>query len=92
MQNTSQRLVLITIYKDVIRPHLYFGDILYDQGCNTSFHPKLEITQYNACLLAAVIYGTLKEELYQELGLEQITRNDDFVKFSKTNHWVIYIV
>ena len=92
MQNTSQRLVLITIYKDFIRPHLYFGDILYDQAYNTSFHPKLEISQYNACLLAAVIYGTLKKELYQELGLERITSNDDFVKFSKTNHWVIYIV
>ena len=92
MEKTSLRLALITIYKDFIRPHLYFGDILYDQAYNTTFHPKLEITQYNACLLAAVIYGTLKEELYQELGLEQITRNDDFVKFSKTNHWVIYIV
>ena len=55
---------------DVIRPHLYFRDTLYDQAYNTSFHPKLEITQYNACLIAAVIYGTLKEELYQELGLE----------------------
>ena len=83
---------MITIYKDFIRSHLYFGDILYDQAYNAIFHPKLEITQYNACLLAAVIYGTLKEELYQELGLERITRNDDFVKFSKTKHWVIYIV
>ena len=72
---------MITIYKDFIRSHLYFGDILYDQAYNTSFHAKLEITQYNACLLAAMIYGTLKEEFYQELGLERITRNDDFVKF-----------
>ena len=92
MQNTSLRLALITIYKDFIRPHLDFGDILYDQAYNTSFHPKLEITQYNACLLAAVIYGTWKEELYQELGLERITKNDAFVKFSKINHRVIYIV
>ena len=92
MQNASLRLALITIYKDFIRPHLYFGDILYDQAYNTSFHPKLEITQYNVCLLASVIYGTSKEEFYQELGLERITKNDAFVKFSKINHRVIYIV
>ena len=92
MQNTSLRLALITIYKAFIRPHLYFGDILYDQAYNTSFHPKLEIAQYNACLPAAVIYDTWKEELYQELGLERITKNDAFVKFSKTNHQLIYIV
>ena len=92
MQNTSLRLALITIYKDFIRPHLDFGDILYDQGYNTYFHPKLEITQYNACLLAAVIYGTWKEKLYQELGLQRITKNDAFVEFSETNHRVIYIV
>ena len=92
MQNTSLRLALITIYKDFIRPHLDFGDILYDQAYNTYFHPKLEITQYKACLLAAVIYGTWKEKLYQELGLQRITKNDAFVEFSETNHRVIYIV
>ena len=92
MQNTSLRLALITIYKDFIRPHLDFGDILYDQAYNTYFHPKLEITQNNACLLAAVIYGTWKEKLYQELGLQRITKNDAFVEFSETNHRVIYIV
>ena len=48
----------MTIYKDFIRPHLDFGDILYDQACNTYFHPKLEIAQHNARLVAAVIYGT----------------------------------
>ena len=86
MQNTSLRLALITIYKDFIRPHLD-----YDQAYNTYFHPKLEITQYNACLLAAMIYGTWKEKLYQELGLQRITKNDAFVEFSETNHRVIYI-
>ena len=48
----------MAIYKDFIRPHLDFGDILYDQAYNTYFHPKLEIAQYNARLLAAVIYLT----------------------------------
>ena len=92
MQNTSLTLALITIYKDFIRPHLDFGDILYDQAYITYFHPKLETTRYNTCLLAAVIYGTWKEKLYQELGLQRITKNDAFVEFSETNHRVIYIV
>ena len=48
----------MTIYKDFIRPNLDFGDILYDQAYDTYFHPKLEIAQYNARLLAAVIYDT----------------------------------
>ena len=65
----------MTIYKDFIRTNLDFGDILYDQAYNTYFHPKLEIEQYNSRLLAAVIHGTWKEELCQELGLEWITKN-----------------
>ena len=48
----------MTTYKDFIRPHIDFGDILYDQAYNTYFYPKLEIGQYNVRLLAAVIYGT----------------------------------
>ena len=61
----------MTIYKDFIRPHLDFDDVLYDQTYNTYFHPKLEIAKSNARLLAAVIYGTWKEEL----GLKWITKN-----------------
>ena len=46
--------------------HLYYGDIFYDQTYSRHFHPKLQETQYNACLaLAGVIYGTSEEELYQ---------------------------
>ena len=58
LQNNSLRLALMTIYKDLIRLHIDFGDILYDEAYNTYFHPKLEIGQYNARLLAAMIYGT----------------------------------
>ena len=61
----------MTICKEFIRLHLDNGDILYDETYSTSFHPKLERTQCNACLtLARVIHGTSKEELYQELNLE----------------------
>ena len=38
---------LITLQKAFIRRHLYYGDILYDQGFNNSFKEKLESIQYN---------------------------------------------
>ena len=61
----------MTICKEFIRLHLDNGDILYEETYSTSFHPKLERTQYNACLiLARVIHGSSKEKLYQELNLE----------------------
>ena len=36
---------LITIYKAFIRPHLDYGDIIYDQAYKESFHQKLESIQ-----------------------------------------------
>ena len=37
-----RRPPLITIYKSFIRPHPGYGDIIYDQAYNVSFHEKLE--------------------------------------------------
>ena len=71
LHNLLQR-ALITIYKAFIRPHLNYGDILYDQAY-MSFHQKLESVQYNACLaITGAIRGTLKEKLYQEKGSESL--------------------
>ena len=68
-----QALHLSPIYKAFIRPHLDYGDILYDQAYNMSFHQKLESIQYNACLaITGAIRGTSKEKLYQEIGLESL--------------------
>ena len=62
---------LITIYKAFIRPYIDYGDILYDQAYNMSFHHKLESIQYNACLsITGAIRGTSRVELYQEIGLQ----------------------
>ena len=36
---------LVTIYKAFIRPHLVYGDIIYDQAYKESFHQKLESVQ-----------------------------------------------
>ena len=73
LHNLLPRSALITIYKAFVRPYLDYGNILYDQAYNMSFHHKLESIQYNACLaITGAIRGTSKEKLYQELGLESL--------------------
>ena len=69
------RSPLHTIYKSFIRPHLDYGDIIYDQAYNASFHQKLDSIQYNAALATTgAIRGTSKEKLYDELGLETLEK------------------
>ena len=73
VQNFLPRKSLLIIYKFFIRPHLDYGDIIYDQSYNTSFHQRLESLQYNAALpIAGAIRSTSKEKLYNELGLESL--------------------
>ena len=67
------RFPLLTIYKTFVRPHLDYGDMIYDQTYNASFHRKLESIQYSACLaITGTIRGTSYEKLNQELGLETL--------------------
>ena len=40
------RTSLITIYKSFARPHLDYGDIIYDQTFNEFFHQRIESIQY----------------------------------------------
>ena len=62
---------LITIYKTFIRPHLDYGDVIYDHAFNESFHQRLESIQCNAVIeTTGTIRGTSSEKLFQELGLE----------------------
>ena len=71
------------MYKTSIRPHLDSGDITYDQAYNASFHQKLELLQYNACLaITGAIRGTSREKLYEELGLESLQLRRWFRKLS----------
>ena len=73
LRNFLPRAALITIYKAFIRSHLDYGDILYDEAYNMSFHQKLESSQYNVCLaITGAIRGTSKEKLYQEIGFEPL--------------------
>ena len=64
---------LLTIYKSFVRPHLDYGDILYDQPNNKSLCQKIETVQYNAALaITGATEGTSKIKLYNELGLESL--------------------
>ena len=70
LHNILPRLPLLTIYKSFIRPHLDYGDIIYDQAYNVSFHQKLESIQYNLGLpITGAIRRTSTGKLYNELGL-----------------------
>ena len=49
-QQILPRESLITIYKSFIRPHLDYGDIVYDRAVIKPFHKNLEFIQYNAAI------------------------------------------
>ena len=82
-QNFLPRESLLTIYKSFIQPHLDYGDIIYDQTYNPSFHQRPESLQYNATLATTgAIRGTSKEKLYSELGLESLQKGRWYRKLS----------
>ena len=65
----------MTLDKSVIRRHLDYGYIIYDQPFNNSFQNRIENIQYSACLvITGAIRGTAKERLYEEIGLESLKR------------------
>ena len=67
------RQSLITIYKSFTRPHLDYGDIIYDQPNNESFCNLIERVQYNAALaITGAIKGTFQLKIYNELGTESL--------------------
>ena len=73
LSNSLPRQALITIYKAFVRPHLDYGDVLYDQALNNLFHAKMESIQFNPCLaITGPIRGTSKEKIYKELDLESL--------------------
>ena len=93
LHNILPKSALLIIYKSFIRPHLDYGDIIYEQAYNASFHQKLELLQYNACLaIAGATRGNSREKLYEELGLESLQLRRWFRKLScfyklfKTEH------
>ena len=67
LQNMPPRSAPITLVKLLSAP------IFYDPAYNMPFHQKQESTQYNACLaITGAMWGTSKEKVYQDLGLESL--------------------
>ena len=75
LQVVSPHPALVTIYKAFTRPHLDYGDIIYDQAYKESSYQKLESIQYNAAIeITGAVRGTSREKLYQELDLESLPK------------------
>ena len=69
MQCFLPRSSLLTIYISFVRPHLDYGDVIYDQPSNATFSSKVESMQFNAALaITGVNRDSAPEKLYQ--GLE----------------------
>ena len=73
LSNKLPRQGLVTIYKAFIRPHLDYGDIVYDKANNETFINKMEKAQHDAALaFNGAIRGTSREKLNAELGIESL--------------------
>ena len=59
------RATLLTIYKSFLRPHVDYGDVIYDRVFNKSFQNKS--VQYNATLgITRAFRLSSREKPYQE--------------------------
>ena len=64
LNNILPRSALLIIYRSFIRPHLHYGDVIYDQPENKSFSSEIESVQYNASFtITGAIRGTFQEKL-----------------------------
>ena len=50
LQSILPRAPLVTICKSFIKPHLDYGNILYNSTFNNSFHERFNSIQYNIAL------------------------------------------
>ena len=56
-----------------MRPHLDYGDIIYDKPNNKTFTQTVERIQYKAALaITGAIKGTSQSKFYCELGFESL--------------------
>lgn len=61
----------MTLCKSFIRPHLGYGDVVYDESNNETFCGKQELVQLNAALaITGEIKGSFGEKVCKETGLE----------------------
>ena len=82
-----------TISKSFIKPHLDYGDILYDKPNNENFQNKMEKVQCRAGLATTGgIQVTSRERLYNELGLHSLVKrrwHNKLVFFKKIVNYLI---
>ena len=75
LTNNLPKIALLTLYKSFVRPHLDYGDIIYDQPKNESFCNKFETVPCNAeSAIIGLVQRTAKVKLYiyKELDLESL--------------------
>ena len=66
-QLTLPRKSLVTTYKSFNRPHLDYGDVVYDRAFNKSFHQSRESLQYSVSIaIDAAIRGTSSEKCFKK--------------------------
>ena len=66
-QPTLPRKSLVTTYKSFNRPHLDYGDVVYDRTFNKSFHQSRESLQYSVSIaIDAAIRGTSSEKCFKK--------------------------
>ena len=64
LQAVLPRQSLVITCKALTRTHIDYGDIIYDQTYNDTFHQKMELKQYNAALATTgAVTGTFGEKL-----------------------------
>ena len=93
LSNKRSRQALVTIYKVFIRPHLDYGDIVYDKPDNGKFINKIEKAQYDAALaITGTVRGTSRENSMLSLASNLLDLGDGsgnglvFIKFSLQNY------
>ena len=60
-----------SLVKSFIRSHLHYADVILANPAMQRFFNRIESAEYNAALaIRGATWGTSKEKLYQELGLE----------------------
>ena len=83
LNNCLPRSSLITIYKSFGRPHLDYGDVIFDKAYNNSFQQRIESLQYKASLaITGAIKGSSTERLFQKVGVESLQNRRWFRKVS----------
>ena len=65
-----------------MRPHVDYGDIIYDKPNSETFTQKIERIHYNAALaITGIIKRKCQSKLYSELGFESLKFRRGFRKF-----------